>query len=163
MIALNVRTPEKVIGDLQAQLAACRRAEREMAELFGRYGLEMVLAAGAQLQDYAEALTRAEIAEFPDGVYRFTDHIEGLGEDPEPVILQVAVTIAGDRILTDWTGSSPQVAGGINPSFPFSKSCVYTALRSVMSSSNPHCEGFTRPIRVIAPEGSILNPRFPGP
>ncbi|MCE3250550.1 MAG: hyuB, partial [Geminicoccaceae bacterium] len=193
VIALNVRTPEKVIGDLQAQLAACRSAEREMTELFARYGVEVVLAAGQQLQDYAEALTRAEIAEFPDGVYRFTeaagqqlqdyaealtraeiaefpdgvyrftDHIDGLGEDPQPVVLQVQVTIAGDRIATDWTGSSPQVAGGINPSFPFSKSCVYTALRSVMSSSIPHCEGFTRPISVTAPLGSILNPRFPGP
>jgi N-methylhydantoinase B len=163
VIALNVRTPDKVIGDLQAQLAACRSAEREMSELFARYGVEAVLAAGAQLQDYAEALTRAEIAEFPDGVYRFTDHIDGLGEEPQPVVLAVQITIEGDRITTDWTGSSPQVAGGINPSFPFSKSCVYTALRSVMSSSIPHCEGFTRPVRVIAPEGSILNPRFPGP
>ena len=163
VIALNVRTPEKVIGDLQAQLAACRSAEREMGALFERYGVDGVLAYGAHLQDYAEALTRAEIREIPDGTYRFTDHIDGLGPDPQPIELVVQVIVAGDRITTDWTGSSPQVPGGINPSFPFSKSCVYTALRSVMSSAIPHCEGFTRPITVIAPEGCILNPRFPAP
>ena len=163
VLALNVRTPDKVMGDLQAQLAACRSAEREMGGLFARYGIDTVLAYGAHLQDYAEELTRAEIREIPDGVYRFTDHIDGLGPDPEPIELKVAVIVEGDRITTDWTGSSPQVPGGINPSFPFSKSCVYTALRSVMSSGIPHCEGFTRPITVIAPEGCILNPRFPAP
>jgi N-methylhydantoinase B len=163
VIALNVRTPDKVLGDLQAQMAACKSAEREMTELFVRYGVATVLAYGDHLQDYAEQLTRAEIREIPDGVYRFTDHIDGLGPDPEPIELMVQVTVAGDRITTDWTGSSPQVPGGINPSFPFSKSCVYTALRSVMSPGIPHCEGFTRPITVIAPEGCILNPRFPAP
>jgi N-methylhydantoinase B len=163
VIALNVRTPEKVMGDLQAQLAACRSAEREMGALFDRYGVDVVLTYGDHLQDYAEQLTRAEIREVPDGIYRFTDHIDGLGPDPEPIELMVAVIVEGDRITTDWTGSSPQVPGGINPSFPFSKSCVYTALRSVMSPGIPHCEGFTRPITVIAPEGCILNPRFPAP
>jgi N-methylhydantoinase B len=163
VIALNVRTPDKVLGDLQAQMAACKSAEREMTELFARYGVETVLAYGDRLQDYAEELTRAEIREIPDGVYRFTDHIDGLGPDPEPIELTVRVAVEGDRITTDWTGSSPQVPGGINPSFPFTKSSVYTALRSVMSSGIPHCEGFTRPITVIAPAGCILNPRFPAP
>jgi N-methylhydantoinase B len=163
VIALNVRTPEKVLGDLQAQMAACKSAEREMIELFARYGVDTVLAYGDRLQDYAEELTRAEIREIPDGIYRFTDHIDGLGPDPEPIELTVRVAVEGDRITTDWSGSSPQVPGGINPSFPFTKSSVYTALRSVMSSGIPHCEGFTRPITVIAPEGCILNPRFPAP
>jgi N-methylhydantoinase B len=84
-------------------------------------------------------------------------------KSPEPVLLKVRVAVEGDRITADWAGSSPQVPGGINPSFPFSKSCVYTALRSVMSAAIPHCEGFTRPITVSAPSGSILNPRFPAP
>jgi N-methylhydantoinase B len=163
VIALNVRTPDKVIGDLQAQMAACRSGERELAALFERYGVDTVLAYGDHLQDYAERLARAEIGGIPDGVYAFTDHIDGLGEEPEPVVLKVEVAIEGERITADWAGSSPQVPGGINPSFPFTKSCVYTALRAVMSSAIPHCEGFTRPITVRAPLGSILNPRFPAP
>ena len=163
VIALNVRTPDKVIGDLQAQLAACRSGERELLELFDRYGAETVLAHGAHLQDYAERLTRAEIAEIPDGVYEFTDHIDGLGPDPEPVVLHAAVTVSGDEIGIDWTGTSDQIKGGINPTFPFTKASCYTALRSMMASDVPNCHGFTAPITVSAPEGSLVNPRFPAP
>ena len=163
VIALNVRTPDKVVGDLQAQLAACRSGERELLELFDRYGVETVLAHGAHLQDYAERLTRAEIAEIPDGVYEFTDHIDGLGHDPEPVVLHAAVTVAGDGIGIDWTGTSDQIKGGINPTFPFTKASCYTALRSMMASDVPNCHGFTAPITVHAPEGSLVNPRFPAP
>ena len=163
VIALNVRTPDKVMGDLQAQLAACRSGEREMLELFARYGVDTVLDYGTHLQDYAERLTRAEIAEFPDGVYEFTDHIEGLGEEPELVVLQAKVTVAGDAVSIDWTGTSEQIKGGINPTFPFTKASCYAALRSVMVSDIPNCHGFTVPIVVTAPKGSLVNPVFPAP
>lgn len=163
VIALNVRTPDKVLGDLQAQIASCKSGERELLSLFERYGAETVLAYGSHMHDYAERLTRAEITEFPDGVYTFTDHIDGLGEDPEPVILKATVTVKGDAIAVDWTGSSPQVPGGINPSFPFTKAATYAAIRSTMKSDIPNCHGFTIPITVTAPEGSILNPLFPAP
>ncbi len=163
VIALNVRTPDKVMGDLQAQIASCKSGERELLALFDRYGVDTVLAYGTHLHDYAERLTRAEIREYPDGTYTFTDHIDGLGEEPEPVILKATVTIRGDEIAVDWTGSSMQVPGGINPSFPFTKASNYAAIRSTMDSEIPNCHGFTRPITVTAPEGSILNPRFPAP
>ena len=163
VIALNVRTPDKVMGDLQAQLAACRSGEREMLELFARYGVDTVLDYGTHLQDYAERLTRAEIAEFPDGVYEFTDHIEGLGEEPELVVLQAKVTVAGDAVSIDWTGTSDQIKGGINPTFPFTKASCYAALRSLMVSDIPNCHGFTVPITVTAPRGSLVNPVFPAP
>ena len=163
VIALNVRTPDKVMGDLQAQMAACKSGERELGVLFERYGVESVLDYGAHIQDYAERLTRAEIREFPDGVYEFTDHIDGLGPDPETVVLQAKVIVEGDEITVDWTGSSPQVPGGINPSFPFTKASTYAAIRSIMNSEIPNCHGFTVPITVTAPLGSILNPLFPAP
>ena len=163
VIALNVRTPEKVMGDLQAQLAACRSGEREMLELFERYGVDTVLDYGAHLQDYAERLTRAEIAEFPDGVYEFTDHIEGLGENPELVVVKTTVTVAGEDVSIDFTGTSDQIRGGINPTFPFTKASCYAALRSVMVSDIPNCHGFTLPITVTAPKGSLVNPLFPSP
>ena len=163
VIALNVRTPEKVMGDLQAQVAACRSGEREMLELFERYGVDTVLEYGSHIQEYAERLTRAEITEFPDGVYEFTDHIEGLGEDPELVVVKTKVTVAGDEISIDFAGTSDQIKGGINPTLPFTKASVYTALRSMMVSDIPNCHGFTVPITVKAPEGSLVNPRFPAP
>ncbi len=163
VIRTNVRTPDKVEGDLQAQIAACTSGERELIALFARYGTATVLRYADHLQDYAERLTRAELSEIPDGVYAFTDHLDGLGECPEPIVLNVKVVVEGDHVTVDWTGSSPQVKGGINPSFPFTKACAYTALRSVMRADVPNCHGFTRPITVVAPLGSIMNPMFPAP
>ena len=163
VITLNVRTPEKVLGDLQAQIAACKSCEKELSDLFDRYGVETVLQYADHLQDYAEELTKSEIRKVPNGSYSFTDHIDGLGKDPQPVILNVKVTVEDETVIVDWEGTSKQVPGGINPSFPFTKSCAYAALRSILDADIPNCEGFSRPITVRAPLGSLLNPKFPAP
>jgi len=163
VITLNVRTPEKVLGDLQAQIAACKSCEKELGDLFDRYGVETVLQYADHLQDYAEELTKSEIRKVPNGIYCFTDHIDGLGKDPQPVILNVKVTVEDETVIVDWEGTSKQVPGGINPSFPFTKSCAYAALRSILDADIPNCEGFSRPITVRAPLGSLLNPKFPAP
>jgi N-methylhydantoinase B len=163
LIALNVRLPEVLMGDLQAQMAACTACERNMIGLFERYGRETMVAYFAHLHDYAERLARAEIREVPDGVYMFTDHIDGLGDKPVPIILQSEVTIAGDSVTIDWTGSSQQVKGGINSPLPFTKACAYTAMRSIMTADVPNCFGYTRAIRVVAPEGTVVNPTLPFP
>ncbi len=163
VIAINVRTPDKVLGDLQAQMAACMSGEREMKALFKRYGTDNVLRYADHLHDYTERLTRAELRELPEGVYRFTDHIDGLGARPEPLTLEATVTIRDGAAIVDWTGTSPQVKGGINPSFPFTKACAYTAFRSILKADLPTCHGFTRAIEVRAPLGSLVNPVFPAP
>lgn len=163
VITLNVRTPEKVLGDLQAQIAACKSCEKELGDLFDRYGIMTVLQYADHLQDYAEELTKSEIRKVPNGIYSFTDHIDGLGKDPQPVILNVKVTVEDETVIVDWEGTSKQVPGGINPSFPFTKSCAYAALRSILDADIPNCEGFSRPITVRAPLGSLLNPKFPAP
>ena len=163
VITLNVRTPEKVLGDLQAQIAASKSCEKELGDLFERYGVETVLQYADHLQDYAEELTKSEIRKVPNGIYSFTDHIDGLGKDPQPVILNVKVTVEDETVIVDWEGTSKQVPGGINPSFPFTKSCAYAALRSILDADIPNCEGFSRPITVRAPLGSLLNPKFPAP
>jgi N-methylhydantoinase B len=163
IVAANVRTPDKVIGDLQAQMAACATAERELQLLFERYGVDTVGEYGAGLHDYAERLARSEISKIPDGTYRFTDHIDGIGDNPIAVVLQSAVTIACNSVSVDWTGSSPQVDGGINSPLPFTKACAFTALRSIFRVDIPNCHGYTRAIEVVAPIGSITNPRLPGP
>ena len=163
VITLNVRTPEKVMGDLQAQIAACKICEKELGDLFDRYGVETVLQYADHLQDYAEELTKSEIRKVPNGIYSFTDHIDGLGKDPQPVVLNVKVIVEDETVIVDWEGTSKQVPGGINPSFPFTKSCAYAALRSILDADIPNCEGFSRPITVKAPLGSLLNPKFPAP
>ena len=162
IIATNVRTPVDVLGDLQAQMAACASGERELQDLFGRYGADTVMRYAEYMHDYAERLARTEIAEIPDGVYEFTDHIDGLGADPVPIVLECKVTIAGDHVTVDWTGSAAQIKGGVNSTYPFTKAAAYTALRSVLSADIPTCHGFHRVIDVIAPPGTVVNPVFPG-
>ncbi len=161
LVASNVRLPDKVLGDLQSQIAACATGERELLELIGRYGRDIVMEYYGHLHDYAERLARAEFAEVSDGTYRFTDHIDGLGANPEPVVFELALTVEGDHVTADFTGSSPQVQGGINAPLPFTKASVYAALRSIMPEEVPNCHGYTRAITVTAPEGSVVNPVMP--
>jgi N-methylhydantoinase B len=163
IIAANVRVPDQVLGDIHAQRAACLAGERELLALLERYGVDRVIAYGEALQDYSEKLARAAIAGIPDGTYRFSDHLDGLGEDPQPIEFHVAVTVLGEELTVDWTGTSPQVKGGINTPLSFCKSNVYAALRSIMPPEVPNCHGYTRPIHVIAPEGSLINARYPAP
>lgn len=163
MICLNVRLPDKVMGDIEAQVSACAIGCREMTALIDRYGVDVVEEYGLHLQDHAEELARAEIAALPDGAYTFEDHIDGIGASGEPIVLRVSVVVDNSEVVVDWTGSSDQVKGGINPTFPFTKACAYVALRSIMSSKIPNTDGFARAVHVRAPRGSIMNPNFPAP
>lgn len=162
IIATNVRVPDLVLGDLQAQIVASTVGERAFLDLIARQGADTIREYTEHLHDYAESLARAEFAEIPDGVYRFVDHIDGLGENPVPIELCAAVTVEGDHVTVDWEGTSTQVKGGINSPLPFTKAAAYAALRSVMASDVPNCHGYTRAITVKAPEGSVVNPRPPG-
>jgi N-methylhydantoinase B len=163
IIEKNVRVPDRVLGDIGAEYAACKVGEREVRRLFARYGRDTVRAYMAELLDYAERVTRAEIARWPKGTYRFTDHLDSDGFSDEPVPLTVALTIHENGQLTcDWTGSSPQVKAALNSTLSFTKSCSYLSVRSVLRQDVPNNAGVFRCIDVIAPEGTILNPRLPG-
>jgi len=163
IIGLNVRTPELVYGDLQAQMAACAIGARGMQKLYDRYGITVIDQAIEDLNDYTRRLAEAEISDIPNGTYQFTDHIDGIGDVPVPIILAVTVTVEDKRIIVDWTGSSPQIEGGVNSTFPFTKACAYAALRSVMRADIPNCHGFTDVVDVRAPEGTVVRPVSPGP
>lgn len=163
IIGLNVRVPEMVHGDLRAQMAASRAGRRSFADLVERFGATEVLAAAEALHDYAERLGRAEIRDLPNGTYHFTDHMDGLGEHPEPIVIKVALTIHDESISVDFDGSSPQVEGGVNTPLPFTKASVYTALRSIMQSDIPNCHGFERVVTVTAPKGTVINSVHPAP
>src|SRR4029079_10139175 len=119
IVAKNVRLPEIVLGDLESQVASCNVAEREFLKLVEQYGLPTLEQHLASLLDYAERLTRAELATWPDGVYRFEDFIDDDGIDEQPIPLRVTLTVRGDQLTADFTGTAPQVKGAINstPSF----------------------------------------------
>jgi N-methylhydantoinase B len=162
IIAKNVRVPDMVEGDLSAQIAACLIAERQFLQLAARYGLDSLQAYFDALLDYAERLTRAEIASWPDGVYRFEDFIDDDGVDYDrPIPIRVAITVRGDELEVDYTGSSEQVKGAINATPSFAKSMVYLTVRSMMTEAVPSNAGYFRPISVITPPGTIVNPNLP--
>jgi N-methylhydantoinase B len=163
IIEKNVRVPDRVLGDIGAEYAAGKVGERELTKLFARYGREILRGYLDALLDYAERVTRAEIARWPKGTYRFTDYLDSDGFSDTPVPLTVAITVHDDGHLTcDWTGSAPQVKAALNSTLSFTKSCTYLSVRSVLRQDVPNNAGVFRCIDVIAPEGTILNPRLPG-
>lgn len=161
IIDRNVRLPDRVIGDLQAQHAACHVGAREMGKLFDRYGAQFCQSYFAELLDYAERMTRAQILEWPDGTYRFTDYIDNDGFTDTPIPITVAITVEGDRLIVDYEGSSPQVPAALNSTKSYTNSCTYLSVRSVLSGDVPNNAGVFRCVEVRAPEASVLNPMMP--
>ena len=161
IIERNVRVPDKVIGDVRSLIAACVVGERELIKLVERYGAGEFRQYCRDLLDYTERFTRAEIARLPKGTWRFVDHLDGDGIDPRPIPFVATVTIGADDVTIDFTGTSPQVRGAINCVYPFTLSTALACVRSIVDLSIPNNAGYFRPIKVIAPEGTIVNPRPP--
>jgi len=162
IIEKNVRLPEMVLGDLDAQYATCNIGERELQRLHHRYGA-MLDVYFDRLIDYGEELTRKAIAAWPDGDYSFTDYIDGDGFSTAAIPIVCKITVKGDHLFVDFTGSSAQVKGAINSTLSFVKSSTYLSVRCALEHDVPNNAGVYRCITVTAPEGSILNPRMPAP
>ena len=162
LLRANVRVPQMTIGDLMAQLAACHIGERAIHDLIRRYSLEAFATCAADLIDYTERLMRAEIASWPDGSRSFTDYMDSDGVGGPPVRLHVTVTVAGDTFTADFTGTDPQVRGAINNTLSFTASVVALCVRSVMQEEIPNTAGMFRPLRIVAPAGTVANVVMPG-
>lgn len=161
----NSRTPANVRGDVGAQLAACRTGLSRFQALFGTWEQDEVETGMTALLDYAERLTRAEIAKIKPGRYEFFDYLDddGSSADAEPLKIAVCMEVTGDRIHFDFTGTADQVKTAIN-NVPYSAiSAVYYAVRTLTSDAAPNNEGCYRPVSVHLPVGSIVNPTFPAP
>jgi N-methylhydantoinase B len=163
LIMANHRTPRNTWGDLNAQIGSLRVAERSVWRLLERYGRELVEQAADELLDYSERWMRAEIAAVPDGLYEFTAQMEDDGVVAEPVTFHVAVTVDGDELIVDWTGTDPQVRGPINATYGVTAGATYNAIFHVTDQRIPKNSGAYRPIRIIAPPGSAVNVVYPGP
>src|SRR3954451_7804356 len=163
LLRANVRLPEMFEGDLGAQLAACNTGARLLREMVAELGKETVDAAIDQLLDYAERLTRLEIEKIPDGEYSFTDYLDDDGMGSPPIAIAATVTITGSDFHVDFTGSHPQVRGGLN-CVPSSTMCaVYYVVRAITDASIPNNEGCYRPITAYLPPGTIVNALAPAP
>jgi N-methylhydantoinase B len=163
LILANVRTPAERAGDLGAQIAANRRGAERMAALVSNHGADEVLHYMEELLSYTERLTRALLLNIPQGVYRFSDALDDDGVEKNPIPIQVAITISGDEALVDFTGSAPQVNGSLNAVYAITLSAVFYVFRCLIGADVPTNTGSMEPIRIIAPEGSIVNALTPSP
>ncbi len=171
VIFANVRVPEERRGDLRAQIAANHRAGLRLAALARKHGPERLLAIMDAVKDHSERMMRQAIAGLPDGTVRFEARADGDGiaDDADgndaQIRLAMAVTIEGDALTVDMTGSQAQVAGPMNAPLAVTASGVYTAVKMVADPTNliPPNSGCWRPITVTAPEGTVTNARYPAP
>lgn len=163
IILANVRTPHERAGDLRAQLAANHRGVARLQELVARYGADQVAHYSQELLAYTERLTRRLLADLPDGVYTFEDALDDDGINPHPVPIRVAITIDGQAAHVDFTGSATQQAGSVNAVYAITLSAVYYAFRALLGLDVPNNSGCLAPIRVHAPEGSVVNALHPAP
>ncbi len=160
LVLANVRTPVEREGDLMAQLMALRRGEMRLRELVAKYGETAVERNMQGLQNYSERMMRATLRGLPEGTYRFEDVLEGEGSG-EFFPVRVAVTLAGDSAVVDFTGSAAQVDGPLNANLAVTTAAVMYVFRCLVAEEIPFTSGISRPIQIVAPEGSIVNARPP--
>jgi N-methylhydantoinase B len=163
VIGANVRMPEQTLGDLHAGVAAARTGEKRVQQLFERYGAPTVLYAMADLLDYGERLTLAQMKELPNGVYEAHDVIEDDGAGNGPFNLRVKVTIADGRMVADFTGTDDQAPGPINSSRTALVTAVRCALKAITDPDIPANGGCFRHVEIVCPEGTLLTAASPAP
>jgi len=161
LLLRNVRTPEERRGDLEAQIAAQRIGEERLQELARRLGRNRLLHLMTALQEYAERMTRAAIARIPDGRYSFQDYMDDDGLSDEHLVIQATVTVTGDVMHVDFTGTAPQRPSSINAVAAVTRSAIYYVVRCLLEEGVPANEGCFRPITITLPEGTLVNARPP--
>ena len=160
LIRANVRTPEQVNGDIRSQIAANHVCAEQVARMLQEYGLEDLDDLADEIIERSEQSLRAAIAKVPPGTYRAETAIEQVEGQPD-VVIKCAVSIDGSDIVVDLTGSSPQVDWGGNVVYNFTYAYVHMAVKSIFDPDIPNNDGAAAPIRLIAPEGTVVNCRFP--
>ncbi len=154
----RMRNPRQREADLRAQLAANRTGTARLEELARKMGVDSLRAGMAETLDYAERRTRARIAEIPDGERTAVDVLEAEDGDLE---LRLRALVRGDELELDFSGSAAQHEGNLNCPLAVTLSSCYFALRVIADPDVPPCAGAYRPLKVIAPEGTVLNARSP--
>ncbi len=163
LILANVRTPSERWGDLRAQRAACKTGIDRLTEVIERYGAGVVCEGMSAILDYSERRMRHEIEKMPDGEATFSDVLDDDGVCEGTIPICVAVTIAGDRITFDFTGTGEQARGPVNAVLAVTSSATFYAVRAMSDPQIPPNAGCYRPIEIVAPVGSVVNPAPPAP
>lgn len=160
MIRWNVRTPKEFDGDIRSQVAANHVCSRKIIEMMEDEGLDTLDDLADEIIDRTEKSMRASIEKIPDGRYSHEGIIEGAG-DKGDIPIKLTVTVDGSKIHVDFDGTSKQVPWGVNVVYNFTYAYVFMAIKSGFDPGVPINEGATRPISMSAPEGSIVNCKYP--
>ena len=164
LLFANVRSPDQRRGDLDACIAACRTAERRLWEFAKRYGTTETLRYLDANLDRTESRLRQCIATLADGTYRYEDSLDLFTDGKyDPVLVRCALTVEGDSLTADFTGSNSQVAAVVNASLAMTTAGVFITIKSVLDPGGMINDGAFRPIRVVAPAASVVNVAFPAP
>jgi N-methylhydantoinase B len=160
IIKENSRAPELVWGDMHAQISGCRYAEKGVIELLNRYGEDTIRACIKEIYDYSERIIRQGIEKIPDGTWTAEDDLDDNGIDyDQRVHMKVSVTVKGSDMTIDYTGSAPEQQGPMNGLLISTIAASTVSVKALIAPELPGNEGFSRPIAVIAPEGSVCNSR----
>jgi N-methylhydantoinase B len=162
-ILANVRLAEERRADFEAQMAGLNLGERRVMALCEKYGRETFSNCLDEILRRSEALVRLEIRKMPNGVYRASDILDGDEIDRKQINFNVTVTIRDEELEIDFSGTDPQATGGINASYAVTCSATYYTIKTLTNPEIPANSGSYRPIKVIAPEGTVVNPIFPAP
>ncbi|MEM3481216.1 MAG: hydantoinase B/oxoprolinase family protein [Candidatus Korarchaeum sp.] len=163
IIRYNSRLPEFTIGDMEAQAASLKVAARRVISLIEKYGLDAVQLAMEKILSDGERYAKIKLRELPKGEFEAEDYIDDDGITDNPLYVRVKVKITDDEMVVDFTGSAEQAKGSINSSYPATVSGVR---ETYMAVTDPHAMpngGYFKPLKVIAPEGTVFNPRRPAP
>ena len=161
LLFANVRGPDDRRGDLRAMEGACRIAERHLHAMADQWGERTIRETLGALLDRAERRMRDAIGRLPDGAYRYETYLDNSGDSPEPLLLKLELTVAGNEIHADFTGCAPQVLGPANLGPAPATTATFTMTKSLLDPSGPINAGALRPIRVTAPLGTVVNARPP--
>ncbi|MBI4318665.1 MAG: hydantoinase B/oxoprolinase family protein [Chloroflexi bacterium] len=161
VIAANVRIPEEVAGDLMAEVAANAVSGQKIIEFMDEYGLTSLQPLTHAIIDTTEQAARKAVGELPDGTYYHEHWADGIDE---PLRVAAKVTIQGEDMTVDFAGSSPQTTrGGINSVWNFTFAFTAHTIKSFLVPYLPNNDGLFRSFKMLAPEGSVINAKFPAP
>lgn len=163
IVRANSRLPDAVVGDMTSQISACDLGAKRTLALVDKYGADTVVEVNREILIQGERLARQRIAEMPDGVWRVEAALDDDGIGAEQVPLRATVTISGNRMIVDTSESSQQTPGPVNCPFGTTSAVMRLVMKMIVAPEQDANEGFFRPVEVVAPLGSIFNPRPPAP
>jgi len=163
LLSRNVRTSFEFNGDIRAQIASNAVGMKRFNELIDKNGKEQVLVYLEELISYSERSLSSEIKKIPQGSWQYTDYLEGDGIIEKPYAIKARVTVNEDTITVDFTGTDKQTRGPFNSTRAVTLACVYYVVKSVLNPEIPSNEGISKSLKIITPEGTIVNPDFPAP